>query len=73
MHRVICFLLICTAGMTAAVDNPAPRPNGPFPHFHRCHALTGATVVTEPGVAIENAVLIIRDGMIEAMTNKSKC
>src|SRR5690554_753425 len=29
------------------------------------HALTGATIVTAPGEVLENATLIIRDGVIE--------
>ncbi len=33
----------------------------------RTHAIVGATVVTAPGTSIEDASLIIRDGMIEAV------
>ncbi len=34
----------------------------------RWHALIGATVVTEPGQTIENATLVIRDGVITSVT-----
>lgn len=33
----------------------------------RWHALTGATVVTEPGVALEGATIVLRDGLIDAV------
>ena len=51
----------------AGVDEPAPRPNGPFQRAHRCHALTGADVLIRPGERVNNATIIIRDGIIEAI------
>ena len=48
-------------------DEPAPRPNGPFHRTHRCHALTGADVIIRPGERLDDATIIIRDGIIEAI------
>jgi imidazolonepropionase-like amidohydrolase len=42
-------------------------PNGMREIDLRTHALTGATVVIRPGEEIENATIIIRDGVIEAV------
>ena len=41
--------------------------NGIRPADLRTHAIVGATVVTAPGTRIEDASLIIRDGVIEAV------
>jgi N-acetylglucosamine-6-phosphate deacetylase len=66
-----CALLLSGALTTAAwagpIDEPSPRPNGPFEHHHRCHALVGADVVTEPGTRLEKATIILRDGRIESI------
>ncbi|MCH2136267.1 MAG: amidohydrolase family protein [Phycisphaerales bacterium] len=61
------------AALTAVIclptiaDDPAPRPNGPFQRAHRCHALTGADVIVRPGEVIEDATIVVRDGVIEAV------
>jgi len=49
------------------IDDPAPRPDGPFEHHHRCHALIGADVVTAPGARLEDATIVVRDGRIETI------
>ena len=47
-----------------------PPGNRPLPPGH--HALIHATVVVKPGVTITNATVIIRDGRIQAVTEKSQ-
>jgi len=47
-----------------AQDEP---PNGMRAADLRLHAITGAKVVVKPGEAIDNATIIIRDGVIEAV------
>ncbi len=41
--------------------------NGVRPAEVRTHAITGATVVVQPGKTIENATIVIRDGVIQAV------
>ncbi|MGP1309765.1 MAG: amidohydrolase family protein, partial [Phycisphaerales bacterium] len=48
------------------VAQPAPT-NGPLALDGGWHALTGATVIVEPGTTIENATVIVRDGVIESV------
>lgn len=61
------------AGLAAAFSlapsilaQPAPT-NGPLALDAGWHALTNATVVVEPGRIIEDATVIIRDGVIESV------
>jgi N-acetylglucosamine-6-phosphate deacetylase len=63
----ISTVAIAAAALAAPQNSLEPRPNGPFEHQHRCHAIVGADVVTEPGQRLEAATIIIRDGMIEAV------
>jgi len=68
MHRLL--LSLCAtqvAALAAPPDDPGARPNGPFPHAHRCHALIGGDVVTAPGTRLDDAVIVIRDGVIVAV------
>ncbi|MCH2141071.1 MAG: amidohydrolase family protein [Phycisphaerales bacterium] len=68
MHLVAFQVLaLSMATVAAPVNDPGPRPNGPFEPTHRCDALTGATVVTEPGTQLENATIVIRNGIIDAV------
>ncbi len=48
----------------ARADDPADSPGGAP---HRVHALVGATVVPRPGLRLERATVILRDGLIEAV------
>ena len=50
------------SGQESASPAVGLRDNTP-----RVHALVGAIVVTAPGKVIENGVIILRDGMIEAV------
>lgn len=56
-------LLLAAGAATHALAQPAPT-NGPLALDTGWHALTGATLVPEPGRAIENATIVIRDGVI---------
>ena len=58
---------LLAAAILAATENPGPKPNGPMNRVHRCHALIGGTVVSEPGTRIEDATIIVRNGRIEAL------
>jgi len=48
---------------TIAIAQPAP-PNGPRKVDPRWHAFVNATVVTSPGERIEDATIVVRDGVI---------
>ncbi len=48
--------------------SPVSEPtNGPKRVDARWHALTGATVVVRPGETIENATVVVRDGVIRSV------
>ncbi len=47
----------------SALAQPAPS-NGPRDVNPRWHALTGATLVPRPGETVENATIVIKDGVI---------
>jgi imidazolonepropionase-like amidohydrolase len=52
----------CSVGAELLPPGHRPLPPG-------VHALTGARVVVKPGEAIDDAVIVIRDGVIEAVGN----
>jgi imidazolonepropionase-like amidohydrolase len=54
------------AALAAAVAPVAPSA-GATPQARSAYAITGATVITAPGNTIENATVVIRDGLIEAV------
>ena len=59
-------------GLAALILSPPVRGqekpvNGIRPADLRAHAIVGATVVVRPGVTVENATIVIRDGTIEAV------
>ena len=57
-----CIVSCFAAGVSVA--QPVEPTNGPK-HVHPgFHALTGATVVTEPGEVLENATVVVREGVI---------
>ncbi len=64
-------LLVAIAVGALTIAPPAAAQTGPVngvrPAEVRTHAITGATVVVQPGQTIENATIIIRDGVIEAV------
>ncbi|MEM1330636.1 MAG: amidohydrolase family protein [Planctomycetota bacterium] len=47
----------------------APPPNGMARAEPGLHAITGATAHLRPGIVIENATVLIRDGVIESVTS----
>ena len=61
------FVVACTLAVFAATTVAQFQPlNGIRPADLRAHAIVGATVVPAPGARIENATIVIRDGVIEA-------
>jgi imidazolonepropionase-like amidohydrolase len=58
LGALACGLLPCVAGILPPGQRPLPPGT---------HALTGATVVIRPGEKLENATIVIRDGLIEAV------
>jgi imidazolonepropionase-like amidohydrolase len=66
------FRLLLGAALAAALGAAFPSPAQILPPGFRpkpvgVHALVGGTVVTKPGETLENATIIIRDGLIEAV------
>ncbi len=65
MGALLLFSLISVSGLSGG-ESAGPelglRDNTP-----RVHALIGAKVVTAPGKVIENGIVILRDGLIEAV------
>ena len=55
-------------GTAAIAMQPAEPPNGPRRTDPGRHAFVGATVITEPGVQIDNATLIVRGNRIESIS-----
>jgi len=56
--------LICSVASALAASPIEPPTNGPKRVDARWHAITGATVITRPGRAVEDATIVIRDGVI---------
>jgi imidazolonepropionase-like amidohydrolase len=58
-------------GMATAAPPDSTRPlDGLREHNPSLHALVGAKVVTSPGESIENATILVRDGVITAVGAK---
>ena len=60
MNRVIAIALLVAAALPLA---SAAEPETPGGRPHRVHALVHATVVPRPGERIEDATVVIRDGV----------
>ena len=58
------------AALSVANADILPPGNRPLPPGH--HALINATVIIKPGVSIKNATVVIRDGRIQSVNEKSK-
>jgi N-acetylglucosamine-6-phosphate deacetylase len=69
LRRRIQISMIALAAASLATLAPAQQApvNGMRPADLRAHAITNATVVTQPGETIENATIVIRDGVIESV------
>lgn len=79
MRRLsLLFLLAIAITMLSLTFAPAAPPNadGPVNGLRdgtpNVHALVGARVVTEPGKAIDNATIVVRDGVIVAVGKNVK-
>ncbi|MFM1822576.1 MAG: hypothetical protein RI967_842 [Planctomycetota bacterium] len=57
----------CAAALAATAAAQQPPVNGMRPADPARHALVGATVIVAPGVTLEKATVVIRDGVIEAI------
>ncbi|MGD9646499.1 MAG: amidohydrolase family protein, partial [Pirellulales bacterium] len=67
----ITTVLTCTVVLTAAnswAESPTTvPPQGLRDHGPSLHALVGGTVVAAPGEVIEQATIVVRDGVVEAV------
>ncbi len=66
MHRSAPCLALLFALSPALISAPF-LPPGHRPRPHDAHALVGGTVVVKPGTRLQNATVVIRDGLIEAV------
>ena len=62
MKRILLFVVAGAWLLPAAAQEPVLRQ--PVPGVH---AITGVTLVTAPGETIANGVIVVRDGIIEAV------
>ncbi len=65
LHAVLSLIALATS--TATTGAQSPPVNGMLPSDVRWDAIQHATVVTSPGVEIEDATILMRDGWIEAV------
>jgi len=65
----VSLALVLLGSTHAGSESTRPWP-GLREHTPRVHALTDATVVSSPGQVVENATLVIRDGVIVAVGQK---
>ena len=70
MRRALPAALACVLPASIAFSQPAPL-NGPRPVEPDWHALVGATVIPRPGESIDNATIVIRDGVIVSVAQGS--
>lgn len=73
MHRFIAIFLasVTIVAASAIAAPPSTRPvEGLRDHTPAVHALINARIVTAPGRSLENGVLVIRNGVIEAVGAK---
>ncbi len=62
--RIATVLTGLALALTASPARPAPEVPGPRADVH---ALVGARVVTRPGRVLDNATVVVRDGLVEAV------
>ncbi len=63
---ILAGLALSLLAPSTLLAQPAPT-NGPVAFDNGWHALTNATVVIEPGKTVENATVVIRDGVIQSV------
>ena len=66
LNRVLALAALVVACSSSAHAQQGPV-NGMRPSDPARHALTGAKVIVKPGVTIEKATILVRDGLIEAV------
>ncbi len=59
-------------GLASTLNAANLLPPGHRPLPHDAHALVGGTVVVKPGTTLDNATVVIRNGLIEAVGTKVK-
>jgi imidazolonepropionase-like amidohydrolase len=65
--RCLLLSVLVALVLVAQLHAQAPPINGVRPAEVRIHALVGATIIPEPGSRIEHGVIVVRDGVIEAV------
>ena len=65
-------LMLCAAALCSTATNTMARPQAAPVVGMRAsdparHAIVGATVTTKPGTTIQNATILVRDGVVEAV------
>jgi imidazolonepropionase-like amidohydrolase len=65
LGRFTAAIGLMLAATALHVSGQVAPPNGMRPADPRAHAITNATVITAPGSKLENATIIIRDGLIQ--------
>ena len=66
MRTPLCFLLAMTLGATATAQHAQPPSDMRSAEVRR-DALVGATVIVRPGESLDNATILLSDGVIEAI------
>src|SRR5690554_2348998 len=67
MRSTLTAFVACTFALTTAALAQQGPVNGMRPADLRTHAITNATVIPSPGEKIEDATLLIRNGVIVAV------
>lgn len=71
LGMLIAFVLFCFPAGIQAQSQTSPT-DGMKENTPRVHAFTNATIVTSPGNTINNVVLVIRNGVIEAVGRNAR-
>jgi len=61
--------LVLASALAFATSPITPPTNGPKRVDARWHALTGVTAHVRPGRVVENATIVIRDGVIQSVAS----
>ena len=67
MKTVLTALFVVTSLVTTSIAQSVPPPDDIRNPEIRRDAIVGATVITRPGETLEEATLLLRDGLVEAI------
>jgi len=67
--RRVGLTLAAAFAATVAQAQWAPPPNGPRPVETTWHAIVHATLIPAPGERVEDATIVLRDGVIQSVTS----